>query len=51
MAMPLKPPMLVSMFGVGLLTRITTVAGSGASTAVTALNLSELASFSSMIRR
>ncbi len=49
--MPLKPPMLVSMFGVGRSVRMTTVDGSGASSAVTALNLSELASSSSMIRR
>ncbi len=39
------------MFGTGRSVRITTVDGSGASTAVTALNLSELGSSSSMMRR
>lgn len=39
------------MLGVGRSTRITTVYGSGASTAVTDANLSALVSCSSMMRR
>jgi hypothetical protein len=50
-AMPLKPPMLVSRLGVGCFTLSTTVRSSGAVTSVTLLNLSTLDSFSSMIRR
>ena len=44
-ASPLKPPRLVSRFGVGCFSVILTVDGSGAVTPVTALSLSELASF------
>jgi hypothetical protein len=50
-AIPLKAPMRSNRFGVGWLSRITTVRGSGASTAATLANRSALVRFSSMIRR
>src|SRR3954453_18711635 len=51
MAQPLNPPRLVSRLGVGGFRVMATVDRSGAVTLVTALNLSELVSFWSMMRR
>jgi len=48
---PLEPPRLVSRFGVGCLRVMMTVDLSGAVIPLTALSLSALASFSSMMRR
>jgi len=50
-ASPLNPPRLVSRFGVGCLRVMMTVDLSDAVIPLTALSLSALASFSSMMRR